>query len=469
VRYFLGDVQGSTRLLSDATGAITSSYDYSAFGETLSTNAETAYLYAGQQYDAATEMYSLRARYYAPGAGRFVSRDVWPVDYGDPWELNRYGYTAGNPVRWTDPSGLFADTGLTLKQSVAQNAAIGALGGWLVGTTVSVASAFLTLGGGCSPVTKARFDANRAHIGQYISIGSAIGVAAGAAAGAAFGALAYATPAGASALTKVSAIIALWGLPIAFQQTQLQVLVDQSEGNAGMCTWLNFLVYVGFTLFGLGQLKPNSGPGRPPCTTCDDGNGGGVGGGDDGNGGVGGGGNDATGNGNGNGTTARRPADSLDDFLTQEELGQPTQINPGGTGLPKDIQVPPSCSIPVACTEFAFNFTLQAPARGVFMRLFGIRGRPGETLTSTLRDIPLSDPGGDSRAFHFFVEVDGMVWDNFTNYGSGPEGGLPIPLDAYKASILGAETVISVPFGPDFYPPDLAGFFRDMRGFLTNP
>jgi RHS repeat-associated protein len=105
VRYFLADQQGSTRLLSDETGAITSSYDYSAFGETLSTNAETAYLYTGQQYDAATAMYSLRARYYAPGAGRFVSRDVWPVDYGDPWELNRYGYTANNPVRWADPSG----------------------------------------------------------------------------------------------------------------------------------------------------------------------------------------------------------------------------------------------------------------------------------------------------------------------------------------------------------------------------
>jgi RHS repeat-associated protein len=83
---------------------------------TLSTNAETAYLYTGQQYDAATAMYSLRARYYAPGAGRFVSRDVWPVDYGDPWELNRYGYTAGNPVRWTDSSGFAIDYKLLLSK-----------------------------------------------------------------------------------------------------------------------------------------------------------------------------------------------------------------------------------------------------------------------------------------------------------------------------------------------------------------
>jgi RHS repeat-associated protein len=115
VRYFLADTQGSTRLLSDATGAITSSYDYSAFGETLSTNAETAYLYTSQQYDAATAMYSLRARYYAPGAGRFVSRDVWPVDYGDPWELNRYGYVGNNPGNYSDPTGWEAGASIAVR------------------------------------------------------------------------------------------------------------------------------------------------------------------------------------------------------------------------------------------------------------------------------------------------------------------------------------------------------------------
>jgi RHS repeat-associated protein len=127
VRYFLADQQGSTRLLSDAAGAITSSYDYSAFGETLSTNAETAYLYTSQQYDAATAMYSLRARYYAPGAGRFVSRDVWPVDYGDPWELNRYGYTGNNPGNYSDPTGMFGLTDAKLLIGKIATAATGAL------------------------------------------------------------------------------------------------------------------------------------------------------------------------------------------------------------------------------------------------------------------------------------------------------------------------------------------------------
>jgi len=47
----------------------------------------------------------MRARYYDPNAGRFLTRDTWAVNYNDPMELNRYGYVAGNPVNATDPSG----------------------------------------------------------------------------------------------------------------------------------------------------------------------------------------------------------------------------------------------------------------------------------------------------------------------------------------------------------------------------
>jgi RHS repeat-associated protein len=182
VRYFLGDVQGSTRLLSDTTGAITSSYDYSAFGETLSTNAETAYLYAGQQYDAATAMYSLRARYYAPGAGRFVSRDVWPVDYGDPWELNRYGYVGNGPIRGSDPSGWASATlelGGTTQVATGGpgggaprrllGGLIGATAGAIVGGLLASARYSLTRLGLCG------VDQITQSHGNYIMQGAAIG------------------------------------------------------------------------------------------------------------------------------------------------------------------------------------------------------------------------------------------------------------------------------------------------------
>ena len=54
------------------------------------------YLYTGQQFDSLTGLYSLRARYYAPGLGRFLSQDTYPYNFGNPVELNRYGSTAFN-------------------------------------------------------------------------------------------------------------------------------------------------------------------------------------------------------------------------------------------------------------------------------------------------------------------------------------------------------------------------------------
>ncbi len=68
----------------------------------------TNYLFARLQYDSATGLYSMRARYYDPGVGRFLSRDTWAINYANPVELNRYVYAANNPVRWSDPSGHFS-------------------------------------------------------------------------------------------------------------------------------------------------------------------------------------------------------------------------------------------------------------------------------------------------------------------------------------------------------------------------
>ena len=63
-------------------------------------------MYTGQQFDGVyTELYNLRARQYDPSNGRFTSRDKWAYDYQNPYELNRYVYTANNPATYTDPSG----------------------------------------------------------------------------------------------------------------------------------------------------------------------------------------------------------------------------------------------------------------------------------------------------------------------------------------------------------------------------
>ena len=45
------------------------------------------------------------ARQYDPALGRFLQADTIVPDPGNPQSLNRYSYTLGNPLRYTDPSG----------------------------------------------------------------------------------------------------------------------------------------------------------------------------------------------------------------------------------------------------------------------------------------------------------------------------------------------------------------------------
>ncbi|MCI0711835.1 MAG: RHS repeat-associated core domain-containing protein [Chloroflexi bacterium] len=109
-------------------------YDYNAFGDFYQPgNRTTKFAYTGQQYDAATGLYFLRARYYDPAIGRFLSQDPYPVNTVNPVELNRYVYTANNPVNFSDPSGL------TFMERVVQTLP------WLLLTALVVSAFSLTI------------------------------------------------------------------------------------------------------------------------------------------------------------------------------------------------------------------------------------------------------------------------------------------------------------------------------------
>jgi RHS repeat-associated protein len=57
----------------------------------------------------ATGLVYLRARYYAPWDGRFLSSDPWSGDYYQPISYNDWLYTYANPINLIDPSGKFPE------------------------------------------------------------------------------------------------------------------------------------------------------------------------------------------------------------------------------------------------------------------------------------------------------------------------------------------------------------------------
>ena len=105
--YFLTDGQESVRQLSDGQGTVTDSYFYDAWGNPLAGGSGTTvnpFRYTGQMLDASGK-YFLRARYYDPGTGRFLSHDPVMGSNSDPVSLHRYLYAGDDSVNGVDPSG----------------------------------------------------------------------------------------------------------------------------------------------------------------------------------------------------------------------------------------------------------------------------------------------------------------------------------------------------------------------------
>jgi len=70
-------------------------------------NSPNYFRFAGEQLDPSTSLYNLRARYYAPAAGRFMSRDPFPGLATRPQSQHPYTYVSNNSVNRIDPSGLY--------------------------------------------------------------------------------------------------------------------------------------------------------------------------------------------------------------------------------------------------------------------------------------------------------------------------------------------------------------------------
>lgn len=118
--YYLVDGLGSTRVLTDGQGQVLNSYNYEAFGETIGSTggAQNKYLFAGEQFDSNLGDYYNRARFYDADSGRFLRKDDYEGRIGEPVTLHDYLYGNGNPVSFTDPSGLFTMAELSAADSI---------------------------------------------------------------------------------------------------------------------------------------------------------------------------------------------------------------------------------------------------------------------------------------------------------------------------------------------------------------
>jgi RHS repeat-associated protein len=94
--------------MTDSSGNIVNKYAYDHFGQVIGSEetVPNAFKYVGQYgvMDEGNGYLFMRARYYDPETGRFISKDPIGLAGG----INQFAYVGNNPINSVDPLGLEA-------------------------------------------------------------------------------------------------------------------------------------------------------------------------------------------------------------------------------------------------------------------------------------------------------------------------------------------------------------------------
>ena len=107
-QYYVKNPHGDVVQLTDKNGNISKIYEYDSFGneEEPEKKADNPFRYCGEDFDKETDSIYLRARYYQPELGHFLTRDTYTGEEDDPLSLHLYAYCWNDGVNRIDPMGI---------------------------------------------------------------------------------------------------------------------------------------------------------------------------------------------------------------------------------------------------------------------------------------------------------------------------------------------------------------------------
>ncbi len=105
--YYVTDSHGNVVQMTDDSGKVTKTYEYDSFGNEVKSEKkdENPFRYCGEYYDKETEEVYLRARYYQPAVGRFLTKDSYTGESDEPESLHLYTYCENDGMNAWDPGG----------------------------------------------------------------------------------------------------------------------------------------------------------------------------------------------------------------------------------------------------------------------------------------------------------------------------------------------------------------------------